>query len=85
MSEKITDVVNQIMLNRREKTPRVETQVAKLKAMEEAVQKAMAAKSLVPDAVAFEAIPFSSALDEIHKAEEAVDRAEKRQIGRAHV
>ena len=84
MSEKITDVVNQIMLNRREKTPRVETQVAKLKAMEEAVQKAMAAKSLVPDAVAFEAIPFSSALDEIHKAEEAVDRAEKR-LGRKSI
>lgn len=78
MSENITDVVNQILLNRKEKAPRVETQASKLKVMDEAVRTAMAAKSLVPDAVAFEAIPFSTALDEIHKAAEAVDKAEKR-------
>lgn len=78
MSGNITDVANQILLNRKEKAPRVETQASRLKAMDDAVRTAMAAKTLVPDAVAFEAIPFSTALDEIQKATEAVDKAEKR-------
>lgn len=78
MSGNITDVVNQILLNRKEKAPGVERQVSRLKAMDDAVRTAMAAKAIVPDAVAFEAIPFSTALDEIHKAAEAVDKAEKR-------
>ena len=78
MSENITTVVNQIILKRREKSPLVETQADKLKAMEEAVRKAMAAKSLVADTVAFEAIPFATALDSIDKATGAVDRAQKR-------
>lgn len=78
MSGNITDVVNQILLNRKEKAPRVETQACKLKAMDDAVRTAMTAKALVPDVVAFEAIPFSTALDEIQKATEAVDKAEKR-------
>lgn len=78
MSDNITEIVDQIISKRQGSVPGVEMQISKLQEMEKAVQKAMSAKPLVPDAVAFDTIPFSTALDEIHKAVDVVEMAQKR-------
>lgn len=78
MSENITAIAEQIKATRREKKSGIELEAEKLQAMENAVREALAAKSLIADGSAFESIPFSTALDAIGKAKDAVEKAEKR-------